>query len=140
MSRLGIISAFALIGLLIVPALVHAEPFVECDPYPAGVDQPTEFRIVLSFSVPAHKLPDGSVTLKLDAASLPDGEYRLDVAAVGADKSESSATSAKLLKTGNDIKVEPIKAEQAKAERVKEKIAPTRVDGQNIKPKSRTRR
>jgi hypothetical protein len=129
MGRLGKIAVLALVGLLVVPTLVQAEPFVVSDPYPAWDEQPAEFRIVLSFTVPAHKLPDGSVMLMFDAAQLPDGEYRLAVSAVsGADRMESPATSAKLVKTGSKIKVE----------QAKEKIAPTRIDG--LPPKAPKRR
>ncbi len=99
--------------------------------------QPTRFIVVAGkhkFSVPAHKLPDGTVCLKFDLAKLPDGEYTVHVRAIDDHKHwESNSTSVKLTKNGNKVTYPPPPPPPEKTAPVKVKISPSRVPGGLLK-------
>lgn len=83
---------------------VQGAPFLTCDSYPAGKNQPKKFLITIGdktfVSTPA-KNPDGSVYLSHDLADLPDGTYRASVKAVNAQGEESPPVIFGFQKTGS---------------------------------------
>ena len=128
MSRLRklLFGAWLVIVSLLTSALCYGEPFLVSDPYGKTEDQPTRFSIVageLRFSIPAEKLPDGTVRLRFDLSKLPDGEHTIEIKAVNESRqTESEPVSLKLLKkNGQGV---TLLASQGKPE--KEKIPPSR--------------
>lgn len=128
MSRLRrlLFGAWLVVVSLLTSALCFGEPFLVSDPYGKTEDQPTRFSIVagkLTFSIPAEKLPDGTVRLRFDLSKLPDGEHTMEIKAVNeAKQTESEPASLKVLKkNGQGV---TLSAPQGKSE--KEKIPPSR--------------
>ena len=132
-GRLGL-AVFLVAGFLLTSVLSIAEPFVVSDPYSRTGEQPAEFVIVagqLKFSVPAEKLPDGTVRLKFDLSRLPDGESTLSIKAVDRLKqTESEAVSLKVRKDGKNVTL----LREQKAESAKEKRPPSRTIPGLLKP------
>ena len=120
------LTAFLTMGFVLTSGLSIAEPFVVSDPYPRTGEQPAEFVIVagqLKFSVPAEKLPDGTVRLKFDLSRLPDGESVLSIKAVDRMKgTESEAVSLRVMKDGKNVTL----LREQKVEPAKEKRPPSR--------------
>ena len=83
---------------------VQGAPFLTCDSYPAGKNQPKKFLITIGGktveSTPA-KNADGSVYLSHDLADLPDGTYSASVKAVNAKGEESPPVTFGFQKTGS---------------------------------------
>lgn len=90
------------VAFSLLATVLHTEPFLLSGPYTKGRDQPTDFSIVtgkLSLLVPAEKVPDGTVRLKLDLTQFPDGEHLLKIKAVNTPKRiESEIISVNLVK------------------------------------------
>ena len=98
------------VAVSLLASTLYAEPFLVCDPYPKGRDQPTEFSIIvgkLNFSVPAEKLPHGAVRLKFDLVQLPDGEHILKIKAVNRlTRKESEIVAQRLFKkNGKEVTI-----------------------------------
>jgi len=136
MSRLDktATGTYATALFLLASAICFAEPFLVSDPYPKRGDQPTRFSIVagqLKFSVPAEKLPDGSVRLRFDLSQLPDGEQVLAITAVNeVKKTESGSVSIRLLKkNGKEVTIVTRREESEK-----QKIPPSRSIGGLLRP------
>jgi hypothetical protein len=78
---------------LAAPPVVHAGPFLVCDP----VTEPVEWYEVtmngITAQVPATKNQDGTVQLRYDLKDLPKGSYEVKAVAISytwADRSEPS--------------------------------------------------
>jgi len=127
---------------LLAPMPSTGEPYLICDPYPKNGDQPTRFVIVagkLKYSVPAQRLPDGSVRLRFDVSALPDGEHTMNVTAIDdRNHGESDPIRLKLVKTGTKVTLltSPEKAKPpAPAEKQqKGKIPPSRIPRGLLRP------
>jgi hypothetical protein len=129
-----VVRTYATVLFLLASALCFAEPFLVSDPYPKKGDQPTRFSIVagqLKLSVPAEKLPDGTVRLRFDLSQLPDGEQILEIKAVNeVKKTESGSVSIRLLKkNGKEVTLVAPREESEK-----QKIPPSRSIGGLLRP------
>jgi hypothetical protein len=78
-----------LLLLFLLAGLVHASPFLVCDPYPAGLTQavmPVSFIVkglsANPLSVPATTNQDGTIQLRYDLSSLGNGSYTVIADAV----------------------------------------------------------
>jgi len=127
---------------LLAPRPSTGEPFLISDPYPNNADQPTRFAIVvgkLTYSVPAQKLPDGSVRLKFDVSLLPDGEHTMNVTAIDdRNHGKSDSIRLKLVKTGKKVAVlTPPKEVEPPAppeKQQKGKVPPSRIPRGLLRP------
>jgi len=81
-------SLLALLVLIFMAQPLYAAPFLVCDPYPTTAEQPTDFKIaygLVTITVPAETLTDGSKRLHWDLGPLSPGLYNLNVTAVKVD-------------------------------------------------------
>jgi hypothetical protein len=127
-------AAWLVVVSLFTSGFCFGEPFLVSDPYRKTEDQPTRFTILvgkLEFSVPAEKLPDGTVRLKFDLGNLPEGEQAIEIKAVNeSTRAESPPVSVQVLK--KDGKVVMVPTAEKKPE--KEKIPPSRTIPGLIRP------
>jgi hypothetical protein len=124
-SGAALTAASVLVISLAALTASRAQPFLVCDPYPRGHEQPTAFVVTedkVTYSAPAERLVDGSVRMRFDLSQLPDGEHALGIKAVnGTKRTESGSVPFKLIKNGAAARVIET---QRKPE--KEKILPSR--------------
>jgi len=127
---------------LLAPRPSTGKPFLISDPYPKNEDQPTRFVIVEGthrYSVPAQRLPDGSVRLRFDLSPLADGEHTMNVTAID-DRThgESGSIRLKLAKIGKKVTLltSPEEAEPPAApeKQQKTKISPSRIPRDLLRP------
>ena len=132
----------AVLCVFFAPRPSTGEPYLICDPYPKNGDQPTRFVIVagkLKYSVPAQRLPDGSVRLRSDVSALRDGEHTMNVTAIDdRNHGESNPIRLKLVKTGKKVAVlappEEAKPTASPEKQQQGKIPPSRIPRGLLRP------
>lgn len=73
----------AVLLVLGMAGVVQAAPFLVCDPFPAGPNQPTEFAVTMDSGSPvvsaALKNPDGTVILHHDISGIASGNHTVTI-------------------------------------------------------------
>jgi hypothetical protein len=99
---------FLIMIFLAGSSVAFGAPFLVSDPYPAKGKKPEKFLVTIgektSVSIPV-KNSDGSLYLKYDLGSLPDGVYTVSVRAVDAKGIESLPGACSFKKTGPDAEI-----------------------------------
>jgi len=95
--------SFLALIILAISNTVLGAPFLTSEPYRAKTDKPVKFLVTIGgktvVSMPVKKA-DGSVYLKYDLGSLPDGTYAVSVKAVDKKGMESAPSVCSITKTG----------------------------------------